>query len=74
VERVQSNTDLKEHLRKHSQKSWPQKLADFHLLLWLASCSGLSIDTDLVSIAESVRTDTPVMEGYTMLVDSLAGT
>jgi hypothetical protein len=70
---LQANTDLKDHLRRHAQKSWPQKLSDFHLLLWLVTVSGLGLETDLTLIIESVRTGTPIMDGYTMLIDSLAG-
>lgn len=70
---AQANTDLREHLARHAQKSWPQRLADFHLLLWLGTSSGLDLDGDVTQIVESVRAGAPVMEGYTMLIESLAG-
>jgi nuclear protein localization family protein 4 len=47
------------------------RLADFHLLLWLAKQPNLDL-TDLQVIIEAVKEQSPVPEGYTLIIDSLA--
>eukprot|EP00892_Ulva_mutabilis_P011724 jgi/Ulvmu1/8924/UM005_0015.1 len=69
----QTTTDLKQHLQKHSSITYSDRLADFHLLLWLAENSGLGVDTDIPLIVEAVHTKTPIMEGYKVMIDSVAG-
>lgn len=70
---LQTTTDLKQHLQKHSSKPYAARLADFHVLLWLAENSGLGIDTDIPIIVEAVHSKTSVMEGYQVMIDSVAG-
>lgn len=70
---MQTTTDLKQHLQKHSSKEYSERLADFHLLLWLAENSGLGIDTDIPLIVEAIHCKTPILEGYKVMIDSVAG-
>lgn len=69
---MQCNDDLKAHMQKLSTKPYSERLADFHLLLWLASSSGLGL-SDIVLLADAVKTGQPVSEGYRLLIDSIAG-
>lgn len=70
---LQTTTDLKQHLQKHSSKTYTERLADFHLLLWLSENSGLGVDTDIPLIVEAVHSKSPIMEGYKVMIDSVAG-
>lgn len=71
--RLQTTTDLREHLQQHSSKPYTERLADFHVLLWLSENSGLGVDSDIPLIVEAVHSKTPVMEGYKVMIDSVAG-
>lgn len=43
-----------------------------HLLLWLAGQPNLD-QTDLLAFAEAVKDKSELMEGYTVIIDSIAG-
>lgn len=69
----QSKSDLREALRRGgSSRPYQQRLADFHLLLWLAKQPNLE-PSDVEAVAAAVRDGHPLLEGYTMLIDSIAG-
>ena len=68
----QTAADLREALARRRAKPYQQRLADFHLLLWLARQPGLSAG-DAVALATAVREDKPPLEGYQVIVDSIAG-
>ena len=70
---MQTNTDLKEHLQKMKSKPYAEQLSDFHVLLWLADNSGLSMAVDIPVIVEAVKEKSEVAEGYQMMIDSVAG-
>jgi len=63
----QGRDDLKKSLA--SDRNYNRKLADFHLLLYLA---GKLDRGDLLSICKCVQTDQPILEGFQVLIDSLA--
>lgn len=49
-----------------------ERISDFHLLLWLAKQPNLDAN-DMLLLCDVVRTQKPVLEGYRMLIDSIAG-
>ena len=63
--------ELRHHLQKQAGRPYQMRLADFHLLLWLAKQPNLDL-TDLQVIIEAVKEQSPVPEGYTLIIDSLA--
>ena len=68
----QTVNDLREHLQDGKSKGLPyvQRLSDFHLLLFLAK----HMDSgDMALLAEAVRQQTPVQDGYQLIIDALAG-
>lgn len=65
----QSAEDLKGIL-KGTNRSYTDKLSDFHLLLWLSNA--LDLKTDIALLAEAVKTRQPIAEGYRFIIDSLA--
>lgn len=69
---AQTPAELKALLRKLSAKPYVERLADFHLLLYLAGQAGFG-DGDLAAIAHAVKQKTPLPEGYAILIDALAG-
>ena len=69
---MQASNDLNEHLSKHINKAYNERLADFHLLLWLASTLHWA-DTDVAVVVEAVNEGKPLLEGYKMMIDSMAG-
>jgi nuclear protein localization protein 4 homolog len=69
---VQTSNDLKVHLSRHSSKKDAERLADFHLLLWLAKSLHWQ-DSDLALVVDAVKHGLPLMEGYKMMIDSMAG-
>eukprot|EP00775_Hariotina_reticulata_P004570 gene4570-4825_t len=67
----QTSSDLREQLKKYSGKPYGARLADLHLLLWLA---GQHLDQgDMLAIAEAARGKGELLEGYKVIIDSLAG-
>eukprot|EP00210_Caulerpa_lentillifera_P004794 g4576.t1 len=66
----QKRSDLKQLLSSsRSGMSYTKLLADFHVLLYLADKLELS---DLMKICESIRSNSPILEGYQFLIDSIA--
>ena len=63
--------ELRHHLQRNAGKPYSLRLADFHLLLWLAKQPNLD-QTDLGVILEAVKDLADVPEGYTLIIDSLA--
>lgn len=59
-------------LQKHRSRPYQQRIADFHLLLWLLKQPNLD-PNDIVMVCDSIRHDKPVMEGYQVIIDSIAG-
>jgi nuclear protein localization family protein 4 len=49
-----------------------ERLSDFHLLLWLAKQPNLD-PNDMALLCEAVRGHRPVLEGYRVIIDSIAG-
>ena len=63
--------ELRHHLQRAAGRPYWARLADFHLLLWLAKQPNLDRG-DLAIIAEAVKEGSDVPEGYTLIIDSLA--
>lgn len=72
VDVLQSTSSLRDHLKTHSNLPYSSRLADLHLLLWLAVQPNLD-QTDLLAITEAVRDKSELMEGYKVIIDSIAG-
>eukprot|EP01025_Chloroclados_australasicus_P026017 TRINITY_DN2584_c0_g1_i1.p1 TRINITY_DN2584_c0_g1~~TRINITY_DN2584_c0_g1_i1.p1 ORF type:complete len:472 (+),score=26.47 TRINITY_DN2584_c0_g1_i1:172-1416(+) len=69
---IQSKADFKGALKSNGTTiPLHLRLADFHLLLWLAKQRNLDL-SDFASICDSVRNKQPVMEGYSVIIESLA--
>ena len=49
-----------------------ERISDFHLLLWLSKQPNLDAN-DLTLLCDAVRTHGPVLEGYRVIIDSIAG-
>lgn len=62
--------DLKVHLDHTKGLAFVKRISDFHLLLLLAKF--LDVNADLPHLAEAVRIQGPVPEGYQIIIDSLA--
>ncbi|OMO77827.1 Nuclear pore localization protein NPL4 [Corchorus capsularis] len=63
---------LKNHLDRAKNLPFVKRISDFHLLLFLAKSLGLS--SDVPALAECVLTQSPVPEGYQLLIESMANT
>lgn len=61
---------LKNHLDRTKSLPFVKRISDFHLLLLLARF--LDINNDVPALAEHVQTQTPVPEGYQLLIESMA--
>lgn len=73
---AQSGDDLKRSIEQVGRQGWTllDVLSDFHLLLFLASTGALDMGDDMPSICRSVVDRvTPIGEGHTLLIRSLAG-
>eukprot|EP00803_Ostreobium_quekettii_P001724 evm.model.scf_441EXC.17 EVM.evm.TU.scf_441EXC.17 scf_441EXC:83479-85016(-) len=68
----QGKTELKKHLQGHPGKSYVEKLSDFHVLLFLAKQCQLD-ESDVALLCEAVQCQKPVLEGYRVIIDSIAG-
>ncbi|EFJ40602.1 hypothetical protein VOLCADRAFT_69322 [Volvox carteri f. nagariensis] len=68
----QGRTELREHLKRMSSRPYVERLSDFHLLLWLAKQPNLD-PNDMALLCEAVREHRPVLEGYRVIIDSIAG-
>jgi len=67
---LQTSNSLKELLKKHSGKPYSTRIADPHLLLWLAPNMG---QTDLLAVVEAVKNKSELMEGFKVIIDAMAG-
>ncbi|KAK6940897.1 Nuclear pore localization protein Npl4, ubiquitin-like domain [Dillenia turbinata] len=61
---------LKSHLDRVKNLPFVKRISDFHLLLLLARF--LDVSADVPALAECVQTQSPVPEGYQLLIESLA--
>ncbi|XP_058082535.1 NPL4-like protein 2 [Magnolia sinica] len=61
---------LKNHLDRTKHLPFVKRISDFHLLLLLARF--LDVNADVPALAECVQTQSPVPEGYQLLIESLA--
>ncbi|GLI70914.1 hypothetical protein VaNZ11_015942 [Volvox africanus] len=68
----QGKTELREHLKRLTARPYVERLSDFHLLLWLAKQPNLD-PNDMALLCEAVREHRPVLEGYRVIIDSIAG-
>ena len=65
-------TEFKQYMRQNSSKPYWQRLADFHLLMYLAKQPGLDLINDVAVLLECINHKAAVPEGYTLIIDSLA--
>ncbi|XP_068661498.1 NPL4-like protein 2 isoform X2 [Aristolochia californica] len=63
---------LKTHLDSAKSLSFVKRISNFHLLLLLAKF--LDVNSDVPALAECVQAQSPVPEGYQLLIESLANT
>jgi len=68
---LQTKSDLKEHLKKHANLPYEKRLADGHLLLWLAKQPNMDM-SDMLHVMESIKEDKALLEGYRVIIDSMA--
>ncbi|KFM24921.1 NPL4-like protein 2 [Auxenochlorella protothecoides] len=68
----QGKAELRAHLQKRSGKPFAERLADFHLLLFLARQPNFDL-TEVGHLTAAVAAKEPVGEGYELLIESLAG-
>ena len=66
---TQGKADLKKALTLDRAAVYNKKLADFHLLLYLA---GKLERNDLMTICSCIRSGEAILEGYRFLIDSIA--
>lgn len=66
----QGKTELKSHLQGNPSKPYVERLADFHVMLFLSKHLD---ESDIALLAEAVRDQKPVLEGYRVIIDSIAG-
>ena len=64
-----TGADLKNHLQRYRSKPWADRLADFHLLLFLSRL--LDPVSDIPLLTHAVRTHGPVSEGHQLIIESL---
>jgi nuclear protein localization family protein 4 len=67
---VPTLSDLKVHLNRTKSLPLVKRLSDFHLLLLLAKF--LDVNQELPHLAEAVRIQGSVPEGYWIIIESLA--
>ncbi|KAL5996358.1 hypothetical protein ACLOJK_026435 [Asimina triloba] len=63
---------LKNHLDRAKHLPFVKRISDFHLLLLLARF--LDVNSDVPALAECVQTQSPVPEGYQLLIEREGGT
>lgn len=61
---------LKNHLDRTKNLPFVKRISDFHLLLLLARF--LDVNADVPGLAECVQAQSPVPEGYQLLIESLS--
>ena len=64
--------ELKQHMAQHSKLPYHQRLADFHLLLYLSKQPNFDLGEDILTIVEAVKHKANIPEGYSLIIDSLA--
>lgn len=64
---------LKEYMSKTQSKPYWQRLADFHLLLYLSKQAGLDLRNDIAILLECIKHKAQVPDGYPLIIDSMAG-
>ncbi|KAL3696857.1 hypothetical protein R1sor_010933 [Riccia sorocarpa] len=62
--------NLKTHLERTKSLPFVKRISDFHLLLLLSNY--FDLNTDVPQLTEAVRLQTPVPDGYQLIIDSLA--
>ncbi|KAA6426613.1 MAG: NPL4 1-like [Trebouxia sp. A1-2] len=72
VKEVDNDYFLIPYMRQSSSKPYWQRLADFHLLMYLAKQPGLDLVNDVAVLLECIKHKASVPEGYTLIIDSLA--
>ncbi|KAL3153175.1 hypothetical protein ABBQ38_011927 [Trebouxia sp. C0009 RCD-2024] len=68
----QGPSEFKQYMRQNSSKAYWQRLADFHLLMYLGKQPGLDLVNDIAVLLECINHKATVPEGYTLIIDSLA--
>ncbi|XP_062022572.1 NPL4-like protein 1 [Rosa rugosa] len=61
---------LKTHMDRAKSLPYVKRIADFHLMLLLARF--LDVNADVPALAECVRTQSAIPEGYQLLIESMA--
>jgi nuclear protein localization family protein 4 len=69
---AQTAEDLRNMLQRHADKRYAERLADFHMLLFIAKIGNFDAN-DLALLASAVLQGGQVEEGFKMLIDGLAG-
>ena len=69
---LQTKSDLKQHLQQLQERPYEQRLADLHLLLWLSKQPNLD-PSDMLAVCSCIDQKIPLMEGYRVIIDSIAG-
>ena len=64
--------ELREHLQKFKGRPLAECLADFHMLLWMAGHSHFDL-SEIGALAATIKAGGDVGEGYSMILESLAG-
>lgn len=67
--------ELKQHLQKAKGAGKPlhEALADFHLLLYLSKQANFDLGSDMSMLCDAVANKYAIPEGYSIIIDSLAG-
>ena len=65
-------SEFKQYMRQNASKAYWERLADFHLLMYLAKQPGLDLVNDIAVLLECIKHKATVPEGYTLIIDSLA--
>mmetsp|Transcript_11103 Transcript_11103/g.19353 ORF Transcript_11103/g.19353 Transcript_11103/m.19353 type:complete len:416 (+) Transcript_11103:279-1526(+) len=68
----QGKAELAQHLRKFASTPYVERISDLHLLLWLSKQPNLD-QSDMSLLVDAVKSQSPVLEGYRLLIDSVAG-
>ena len=63
---------LKTHMDRARSLPFVKRISDFHLLRFVARF--LDVGSDVPALAECVRLQSNVPEGYELLIDSMANT
>lgn len=65
-------SEFKQYMRQNASKAYWERLADFHLLMYLAKQPGLDLVNDIAVLLECIKHKATVPEGYTLIIDSVA--